>query len=410
MTHDKDREAREKVAEGFRRVGLTFPYLTGLIGALDVQLDRRLDTAAVFATGRMVINPDFVAGLSPTDLMFVLTHELFHLTLRTHDRGVGSDPLDFNFAHDYIINDLLCEELQIHQPPAGGLHWPGARKLSAEKLIEEIRRMREVNEPPLSSFASNQSGGVPRARRGRRTPTEPRGDVLDAAQEREWFPELGNEDQEAKIDVVRKKAAHALALQALMETGKGHDAGGAEDSVAALRGLYRPPWELALQRWLESVSPSARSYARPSRRGADRTDVVLPGRKREGWMLHVILDTSGSMIDELPRALGAIADFCEAVGAEQIRVVQCDTSVAADETLSPAELARWTIKGYGGSDLAPAMRRLAEENDVEAAVILTDGDIDYPKEAVPYTVLWVLPASSAGRGFAPPYGQVMPMN
>jgi predicted metal-dependent peptidase len=127
-------------------------------------------------------------------------------------------------------------------------------------------------------------------------------------------------------------------------------------------------------------------------------------------MLHVILDTSGSMVDEIPKALGAIADFCEAVGAEQIRVIQCDASVAADETLSPAELARWTIKGFGGSDLAPAMRRLAEEREVEAAVVLTDGDIEYPKEAVPYNVLWVLPASSAGRGFAPTYGQVMTLN
>ena len=71
------------------------------------------------------------------------------------------------------------------------------------------------------------------------------------------------------------------------------------------------------------------AYARPSRRGADRTDVVLPGRKREGWTLNIVLDTSGSMADEMPRALGAIADFCEAVGVDQVRLVQCDTAVAA---------------------------------------------------------------------------------
>jgi len=41
-----------------------------------------------------------------------------------------------------------------------------------------------------------------------------------------------------------------------MADGKGDEAGGQENEVAALRGLYRPPWELALQRWLEAVAPA----------------------------------------------------------------------------------------------------------------------------------------------------------
>src|SRR5262249_13594273 len=147
---------------------------------------------------------------------------------------------------------------------------------------------------------------------------------------------------------------------------------GQNDALSALRGRYRPPWELALQRWLESVAPGERTYARPSRRGADRTDVVLPGRKREGWTLHIVLDTSGSMVEELPRALGAIADFCEALGVEQIRLIQCDTAVGRDEVLAPAEVSRWQVTGFGGSDLRPAMLRLAEDTEVAAAVVLTD--------------------------------------
>src|SRR5262249_28002148 len=151
-----------------------------------------------------------------------------------------------------------------------------------------------------------------------------------------------------------QEAARAMGLKGLMESmagrGRGHETAGQQDAVAALRGLYRPPWELALQRWMESVAPSDRSYARPSRRGADRRDVALPGRKREGWILHIILDTSGSMIEEIPRALGAIADFCEAMGVEQVRLVQCDTEVGKDEILAPADMVQWQVTGYGGSD------------------------------------------------------------
>ena len=210
---------------------------------------------------------------------------------------------------------------------------------------------------------------------------------------------------------MQEQAAQAAGLQALMDSLKGHgrgtESGAQQESVTALRGLYQPPWELALQRWMESAAPRERSYARPSRRGADRTDLVLPGHKREAWTLHVILDTSGSMVEDIPQALGAIADFCEALGVAEVHLIQCDTEVGGDEVLAPAELARWQISGYGGSDLGPAMLQLAENAEVTAAVVLTDGDITFPEEPVPYQVLWVLPAGRRPEEFTPGYGKVI---
>ena len=114
------------------------------------------------------------------------------------------------------------------------------------------------------------------------------------------------------------------------------------------------------------------------------------------------------MTDEIPRALGAIADFCDAAAVDQIRLVQCDTAVTSDKFLTPDELARHEITGYGGSDLSPALRHLADDARVEAVIVLTDGDISYPPEAMPYSVLWVLPAN-ASTSFHPPYGAVIVM-
>ena len=393
-----EREVLDKVQEGFRRVGLTFPYLAGLIQKIQVVHDRRVPTMGIFASGRLAVNPEFVSTLSAPDLLFVLAHELYHLMLRTHQRAEGTDALDFNHAHDYIINDLLRHELQVPAIPAGGLDWPGARLLSAEKILGEMRR-----DPSLR--AQQCWDALMGEGKGEGEGTGPPGDVLDSAVEREMFPETRVQDQQARTQAVREQADRALSLQALMESmsgrGRGTEAGGQQDVVAALRGRYRPPWELALQRWMESVAPSERTYARPSRRGADRTDLVLPGRKREGWTLHIVLDTSGSMVEEIPRALGAIADFCAAIGVDRIHLVQCDTTVGRDEILAPAEVARWQITGYGGSDLGPAMLRLAEDPDVGAAIVLTDGDIAYPEQPMPYSVLWVLPAWKTGQDFTP---------
>ena len=125
-------------------------------------------------------------------------------------------------------------------------------------------------------------------------------------------------------------------------------------------------------------------------------------------MLNVVLDTSGSMTDDIPRVLGAVADFCDAVAVDQIRVVQCDTAVTSDEVLSPNELADYRVSGYGGSDLGPAMLALADDPRVTACMIVTDGDIAYPAEQMPYGVLWVLPSHGSAH-FRPPYGHVVTM-
>jgi predicted metal-dependent peptidase len=200
----------------------------------------------------------------------------------------------------------------------------------------------------------------------------------------------------------------ALAKALGLMRGRGAEAGGASQNVRALRGIYRTPWQTALQRWLESVTPGERTYMRASRRGAERTDVVLPGRHRYSLMLNVVLDTSGSMSDEIPAALGAIADFCEVTGIDEIRVIQCDTAVTGDEMLSPTELAEYEVRGYGGSDLTPALVALAEDPRVTAAIVITDGDITYPPDPVPYAVLWAVPGESTS--FSPPYGRVVTMS
>ena len=76
----------------------------------------------------------------------------------------------------------------------------------------------------------------------------------------------------------RKGLALGKAMGAMQ--GRGNDAGASEQVVTALRGIYRTPWQMALQNWLEGVVPGERTFVRPSRRGADRHDVVMPGRKR----------------------------------------------------------------------------------------------------------------------------------
>jgi predicted metal-dependent peptidase len=405
-----------RVERGLRLLTVSLPYLSGLAAAVRVALDARVPTMGVFASGRLVVNPEFAEKLKETELIFVLAHELLHLALRTHDRARGSQHLEFNYAHDYIINDILRKELGMDCVPAGGLDMPGARDRSAEEIVLEMRRNAESMPSMTAVFGGRQTTvgrvfGPPGRRPDGAPPEADAGDVLGSQREKEMFPDDVAQQAE-EIAAVKERASSSLAMAravGALKGMRGDDPGAASEVVTALRGIYRTPWEVVLQRWMESVAPGERTFVRASRRGADRSDLVLPGRRREGWMLNVILDTSGSMAEEIPRALGAIADFCEAVAVDRIRLLQCDVAVTSDETLSPTELAHYHVAGFGGSDLTPAMELLAADPQVTAAAIITDGDIQFPADPMPYAVLWVLPPTRSAS-FHPGYGRIVLMD
>lgn len=410
-----------------RLVAASLPYLSGLIHRVELRIDGRVGTVGVTPSGRVLINEGFWSPLLRHEQVFVMAHELLHLALDTHGRGRGQDRRLVNIAHDYLINDLLSVELS-KEVPAGGLVMKGAREMSLESILVKIRDQAprkhrswgtshmEAQEDTVMGRALRQA--LPELAGAEDQQGEQTGDldVLSAAQEQELFPHEARKDVlTKKREQIRREATRALGLKVLKEdldqraeADWGHEAGDCSDVIEAVQAAYRPPWEMALQRWMDHVAPGDRSYARPSRRGAFRTDVVLPGRKREGWTIHIVLDTSGSQTSVLATVLGWMASFCENSRVEQIHVLQCDTEVTRDEYVTPEELTRYEVVGFGGSDMSPAMDQLIDDPEVEAAVVITDGYIDYPYYEPPYNVLWVL--TRRHDGFKPSYGTVVVMD
>jgi predicted metal-dependent peptidase len=289
-------------------------------------------------SGLTLVNPKVFSAAPLTDLVFGVAHELLHLALDSFGRTSNADPYLVGVAHDYVVNDILSVERH-RDPPLCGLLRHGARRESPEARGGEL--------------AQNGRGG-------------PHGRWSIAGMKRKRAMRPGSRTRPCKPS-----------------------GGAARTLMAAAATAYQPPWQLALRHWLDAVALGPRSYARASRRGADRDDgVSLAGRKREGWALHVVVDTSGSMVDTLPHVLGRLAAFAEGAGVNRIHVLQCDVGVTADEWLDPADRASDPVTGFGGSDMSPAMDRLAAAPEVNAALVLTDGCISYPAAEPPYAVLW----------------------
>jgi hypothetical protein len=416
----EEAQTLEAVQRALRLVCVSLPHLSGLAHVVRIGVDARVGTIGIFPSGRLLVNPRWFAALAPGDAAFVVAHELLHLALHTHQRASGTEPRLFNCAHDYIINDMLAQALG-RPVPADGLEWPGARELSAESLVQQLRGPGRADGPPTRSWgqtAAPSDTAMAAALRAAGVLGETAADaaagsdVLDEPLEREWFPQVDAGAQAGARAEVQRAAARAASLGHLRERLEALPRGVPDPEASAvsavrraLRTFYAPPWDLALQRWMDAVAPGPRSYVRPSRRGADRADVVLAGRRREGWLLHVVVDTSGSMSDELSRILGAIAAYCDGAGVGRVHVLQCDDDVTSDEWVAPEALQVYQVAGFRGSDLSPAMLRLAADPEVEAAIVVTDGEIDYPAGPMPYAVLWAL--TDADEAFEPGYGQVI---
>ena len=205
------RSTHERIMRGLRMVTVPFPHLTGLAAAVRVAIDDSVPTMGVFASGRLVANPAFTARLSGQDLVFVLAHELLHLALRTHERAVGSARLEFNYAHDYIINDMLRHALGVSAIPAGGLDMPGAREKSAEEIVLEMRRNGSSTAARTQvweglAVSIDQALGA-----AKNSPSDKSGDVLDAKLEREMFPEDAAQQAE-RAQAIRDLAAKGMAM------------------------------------------------------------------------------------------------------------------------------------------------------------------------------------------------------
>ncbi len=439
------------------------PYLSGLASLVKIYVSNLVDTAGISASGRLLINPQFLENQSLQDLGFILAHELMHLVLQTHEReGNFADHDLVNIAHDFIINDDLMEDFATNQnnrPPAGALHWldyedsikdwKPANEYSLEELVSVLRKQNispkqawdndrtftvTSSDKSLSGgggggslgdllveaginasgLNKNKSRKNPKSQPANSADTRPKNkqsgsslrkriknqlDVISEEDELNIFPDQSPESLTREQKSVQQAAIRSYSEAVMMDALKkienasierGDEYGNGYGMIELLRGSYVTPWEAALQRWFDSVVPGDRSFARASRRGAWRTDVVLPGRKREGWTLHIVLDTSGSMTWALREALGAIDQFCQNNNVENIHILQCDVDVTADEWLEVGTLENFEAKGFGGSDMSPAMLKLAEDPEVTAVIVLTDGYIGYPEKEPPYETLWAI--------------------
>jgi hypothetical protein len=360
-----------------------------------------------------------------------------------------------NIAHDVLINELLCDTMGFADPPLEGLSWhwfirryeayrrplglpviPDIKEKASQYSLEELVRIiisskehnfnlnrnswkkpfpipdpnREPSPFENHPFADLFAEADPEEKDGQKTGGKITLDMIGDDLEESLFPEEDKASRSQRKNELEKVCLDAAALNVLFPASsvkmRGDAPGNFVSDIEIVKSKYAPPWEMAMQHWFDGVTVPKRSWARASRRGAWRTDVVLPGRNQDCFMLHIILDTSGSMGHLIPLVLAQISVFARNVAMEQVHILQCDTEVTDDEFVEIDQLEKYRVNGFGGSDMSPAMLKLAEDPEITHVLVITDGYIDYPEETdIPYEVLWCIP--DEGNRLSFPYGQII---
>jgi predicted metal-dependent peptidase len=328
-------------------------------------------TAGVAPDGTLVVNEEFVAGLSDPEVRFLLAHEVLHPAMGFWARKKTRDQFGFNIAHDYAIN-LIIDAFARNHPtqivmPKVGLLDHKYDDMSAEEIYDALPKQKMSQaladcRGDLSESTSGQDAG--------------RGD--QAAQSKL--------DKEWKIHTEAARQVHETAL------GKGSLPAGVQKLLDELLDP-KVHWSTVLSQWLgENAGKQDFTYQRPARR-SESVGELLPGVLRTDLPdVTILWDTSGSMTGQETAILSEVADIVDELGLT-IRLIVCDCQIYADvDRLDNIEAVVPHVKGGGGSSFSPAFERLEGEGNTSVVIAFTDGYIEVPAtqpEALK-GVLWVI--------------------
>jgi predicted metal-dependent peptidase len=361
------------------------PYLaTALLALAPVVIDQssdpveaRFDLSAFPSDERwhVYLDPDVLAEVDVATLGFWLIHQVTHL-LRDHAARFGplvgsAEPvppmgrrteaqITWNLAADAEIDDDLRE---------------GA--------LEPFRLDRRAATPvmlglPDALLAEQYWDALAKRDDGRE-------DAVDCgsgcdAQGRPW-----DQGQSGISEVERRLLARDVARRIREHTcGRGDVPAGwqrwADDLLEPVVD-WRRTLTAAVRRGIADTAGRVDfTYRRPSRRASVAPAVVLPSLRQPLPTVAVVIDTSGSMSDQmLAQALGEVSGVLRSlgIGRRNLSVVCCDAAAYEAQRVLDARDLR--LLGGGGTDMCAGIAAACELRPrPDLVVVLTDGRTPWP--------------------------------
>lgn len=358
-------DAMLKISRGKTRLLLQQPFWGSI--AMGTQFIEDNTIGTMCTNGKWVRwSRAFVDKMTEEECLGVIVHELAHKVLKHMLRRGNRDPMKWNVATDYIINDIVLKEGFIL--PAGGLVDAQYGGMMAEKVYDMI-----PDPPEMPAW----------------------GLVTD--------DELSKDDKDMmEVEVDQQVMNAANAAKSIGKLPRFVDAILTEMHDAQID--YRDK----MRRFFAGDQPDDYTFRKPERKAYHHMGILAPSVDNKGaghWVIGV--DTSASVSDrELEHFLGEVGAISTEVKPQSITIIYCSTRVNHVDTFeSGEEVTKFTYKDRGGTLVMPVFDYV-RDNDLpcDQMVYLTDLEIgDFP-DRVDYPLLWV---SSGRPGAKAPIGETV---
>ena len=361
-----------------------------------------IPTMATDCIDSIWFNPEFTRTLDNRELGFVLAHEICHTVLETGPRRGGREPLKWNMATDFAINDLVSRitvpgaadsSAHLYRAPTGVLLLSAYQGMIAETIYEIL--CRKNADLPGKMYVDVK--------------------VQCADGSEVEFPHLpwggGSSDihlplelDEDQRETLRERIA--AAVENYHANAARGDLPG--DLLRQIGVLDRPriPWRRVLHRYADTIlHQDDYSLACPNKRFLTH-DLIVPGRYNEKLAhMAVALDTSGSMDSETIRAvLAELRGMVES--SQEITLIVADSKIQQVVTGEALDsfLAAGRYPGGGGTDHTCVFKYIQEHHlNPGVFVGLTDLYSVFPERKPSFPVLWLVPEVHGNA----PWGKVI---
>lgn len=379
MVIDKELEDLLDFAKYDLLVHKNTTFITNIVYHLKFKWNNSIPAARTNGLN-LEFNPVFFKALSPSQRVFVLAHEgwhvaLKHLTRFKHLIKTKQDAIDLNIAGDYVIN-LMCHKagMDVIQSPVkvdGNVIFNKALlsyeydNMSTDEVFMLIRKKRE-NNPSSKSL-----------------PDCPDMDDLEFPDDSVSDDEI--QEIEEKINDIVINAATTARMQGSYSEIPG-------DIQAEIEKIISPPlpWHVIFMRYMLSFVKNDYSYSRPNRRYMP--DMLLPTLHSPSIEKVVFAcDISISVSDEdFSLYLSKINEARALLRPKETHIITFDTKVQGHFILSPTDrIEDIEFTGRGGTNPVCVLNYLKKTKRPDFLVFFSDMDFNPPKEDPKYPVLWI---------------------
>lgn len=389
--NDLDAELRQKWAASRIWAARQAPYLSSAVLALEpVVVEDHKEDLAAFPTDpawHVYLDPVALEAVTVAELGFWIIHQVSHLLRRHADRypspkrgrtltsplgGRSSDQRRWNVAGDAEIDDDLV---------AGELSLPERAIIPAQIGCPEgwiAEQYWDALQPGPSDGTARREGQASMAK------AADCGSGCDG-EPRDWDcqrPGLGQIGQKLVAREVAQRIREHARTRGDTPTGWQRWA----DQVLEPTVSWQRILASMVRRGVADTAGRVDfSYRRPSRRASAVPDVILPSLRQPIPHVAMVIDTSGSMSDQmLGQALAEVSGVLRGlgVGRRYLRVVCCDAQAYEAQRVLDAGQVR--LLGGGGTDMGAGLVAAGSAKPrPDLIVVLTDGHTPWPASPPP---------------------------